>query len=46
MDESDDGAGGFVDDLLDQLERMLRALAETDERNIGLLTRRHRLQPR
>jgi hypothetical protein len=31
-----------MDDLLDQLERMLRVLAETDERHIGLFSRRYR----
>jgi hypothetical protein len=42
MQERDNRAGRFVDDLLDQLERMLRALAETDERDIRLLARGYR----
>ena len=40
--QRDDGAARFLDDLLDQLERMLRGEAETDERDIGVLTRCHR----
>jgi len=39
--ESHDRAGRLVDDLLDQLQRMLRALAEADERNVWVLTRGH-----
>jgi GTP-binding protein LepA len=35
-------AGSFVDDLLDQLERMLRALSEADERYIRLFAGGHR----
>jgi hypothetical protein len=35
VEQCDDRAGGLVHDLLDQLERVLGALAETDERNIG-----------
>jgi hypothetical protein len=31
-----------VDDLLDQLQCVVRALAEADERNVRLLARRHR----
>ena len=42
VEERDDRAGRLVDDLLDQLERVLGALAETDERDVGMLARRHR----
>jgi hypothetical protein len=42
MEERDDRAGRLVDDLLDQLQRMLRALAEADERNVWVLARCHR----
>ena len=42
MDERDHRASRFMDDLLDQLECVFRALAETDERHIGLFTRGYR----
>jgi hypothetical protein len=41
VQKRDNRAGGLVDDLLDQLERMLRARTETDERNIRLFARRY-----
>ena len=37
FEQGDHGAGGFVDDLRDQLERVLGAGAETDERHVGSL---------
>ena len=39
MQERNDRAGGLVDDLLDQLQRMLRALAEADEGDVRVLPR-------
>jgi hypothetical protein len=41
VDEGDHGTGGLVHDLLDQLERVLGALAETDEGDVRALARRH-----
>ena len=38
VDQDDYGAGGFSDDLVDQFERVLRALAEPDERDVGSLS--------
>ncbi len=40
VDEEDHRAGGLVDDLLDQAECVLGALAEPDERHVGSLTSR------
>ena len=40
--QGDHGAGGLANDLLDQLERMFRGEAEPDERDVGMLSRRHR----
>src|SRR5664279_1004179 len=37
VQENYDRAGGFADDLVDQLKRMLRALSQTDQRDIGSL---------
>ena len=42
MDERDHRASGLVHDLLDQVERMLGALAEADEGDVRPLARRHR----
>ena len=42
VEERNDRARRLVDDLLDQLERMLRARSETDERDIRLFARRDR----
>jgi hypothetical protein len=36
VEDEDDRAGGVADDLLDQLERVLGALAEPDERDVGM----------
>jgi hypothetical protein len=41
-EQRDHGAAGFVDDLLDQLESMLRRETEPDERDVGLFPRGHR----
>jgi hypothetical protein len=41
VDEGDDRAGGLVHDLLDQVESVLGALAETDEGYIRSFPRRH-----
>ena len=41
VDQDDYRAGGCSDDLIDQLERVLRALAEPDERDVGSLSCRH-----
>jgi hypothetical protein len=41
VEERDNRACRFVDNALDQFERMLRALAETDERNIRLFAGRY-----
>ena len=38
MQKRDDGAGSLVDDLVDQLEGMLRAGPKSDERNVRALT--------
>jgi hypothetical protein len=40
--ERDDRAGCLVDDLLDQLQRVLGAFTEAYERNVRVLARRHR----
>ena len=37
MEQDDHRAGRLLDDLLDQAERMLGALAESDERDVGSL---------
>ena len=42
MDQDDHRAGGLLDDLLDQVERVLGALAEPDERDVGSLPGGHR----
>ena len=42
MDQDDHRAGRLVHDLLDQVERVLGALAEPDERDVGSLPRGHR----
>lgn len=36
VEEGDDGAGGFVHDVVDHFERVLGALAEGDEGDVGL----------
>jgi len=36
VEDEDDRAGGVADDLLDQFERVLGALAEPDERDVGM----------
>src|SRR5687767_11624186 len=41
MEEGDHRAGRFPHDLLDQAERVLRAVAEPDECNVGSFPRRH-----
>ncbi len=41
VDEGDHGAGGLVHDLLDQLERMLGALAKANEGDVRPFPRRH-----
>jgi hypothetical protein len=41
VDEGDDRAGGLVHDLLDQVESVLGAFAETDEGYVGPFPRRH-----
>ena len=41
-EQRDHGAAGLLDDLLDQLERMLRRETEPDKRDIGVLPRGHR----
>jgi hypothetical protein len=41
MDERDHRVGGLVDDLLDQVERMLGALAQADDGDVRPLARRH-----
>jgi len=41
-EQRDHRAGGFVDDLRDQLERVLGAQAEANQRHIGSLPRSHR----
>ncbi len=38
VDQDDYGAGGFSDDLVDQFERVLGALAESYERDVGALS--------
>ena len=38
----DHGAGGLPDDLLDQAERVVGALAQSDERDVGSFSRRDR----
>ena len=40
MKQDDHGAGGFVNDLADQGQRMIRARAEADERHIRAFSRR------
>ena len=42
VDEGDHRAGGLVHDLLDQVKRVLGALAEADEGDVRPLPRRHR----
>jgi hypothetical protein len=42
VEEGDHRARGLVDDLLDQAESVLGALAEADERDVGPLPRGHR----
>ena len=42
MEQDDHRAGRLVDDLLDQAERMLGALAQSDERDVGPFSRSHR----
>ena len=37
VEKEDDRAGGVADDLLDQLERMLGAFTEADERDVRVL---------
>jgi len=39
VEEHDQRAGCLADDLVDQIERVLGALAETDERDVGPLAR-------
>jgi hypothetical protein len=41
MDEDDHRTGGLVDDLLDQHERVIAALAQPDKRNIRSFLRGH-----
>jgi hypothetical protein len=41
VQENDHRTGGLADDLVDQSERMLRALTEPDERHIGALSGSH-----
>ena len=41
-EQRDHRATGFVDDLLDQLKRVLRWFAEPDEGDVGMLSRRRR----
>jgi hypothetical protein len=41
VEQDDDRAGGFAHDLVDQLERVVRALAEADERHVGALPGGH-----
>ena len=41
-EQRDHRAGGLVDDLRDQLERVLGAEPEPDERDVGVLSRGHR----
>jgi hypothetical protein len=41
VEQGDHRAGGFSHDLVDQVERVLRALPEADERDVGSLPRRH-----
>ena len=36
VEKGDHGAGGFVDDLADHLERVFGALAEGDKRDVGM----------
>ena len=40
-EQRDHGTGCFVDDLGDQVERVLGAQAEPDERDVGVLSRRY-----
>jgi hypothetical protein len=42
VDEGDHRAGGLLHDLVDQSERMVGALPESDQRDIGPLPRGHR----
>jgi hypothetical protein len=42
VEENNHRAGGFLDDLLDESERMLGAPAKPDEGDVGSLTRSHR----
>ena len=41
-EQRDHRAGRFVDDLRDQLERVLGAQPQPDQRHVGMLPRRHR----
>ena len=41
VQQDDDRAGGFADDLLDQFERVFLALSESDERDVGSFPRGH-----
>ena len=41
MDEGDDGAGGLVHDLLDQVESVLGAFAKTDQGYVRSFPGRH-----
>jgi hypothetical protein len=41
VQQHDDGAGGFVDDFVDQVQGVLAAFAESDERDVGALAGGH-----
>jgi hypothetical protein len=42
VDQRDHGARRLADDPVDQAQRVVGALAEPDECNVGMLLRRHR----
>lgn len=42
VQQRDHWAGGFADDLGDQFQRVFRALAQSDERDVGPLPASHR----
>jgi hypothetical protein len=41
VEQDDDGAGGFAHDLVEHVQRVLRALPEADERDVGPLAGGH-----